>query len=221
VKIAIISPIRLFRDCLAASFRTMEPEPEVSTEPTIAALSGRVAGEEPDIGLVDVTKGLEVTQDCLLEEVGLVAAKWPELRLLAIGLEERREEVVRYGRAGFVSYVSRNASIPELQAAIADAFARRLQCPAEISGGLIRALFRRHQPSLPPSTDDPSLTGREAEVLHMIGRGLSNKEIARELSLSVATVKQHVHNVLAKLGVGHRAQAMRQVREMPWIGARQ
>jgi DNA-binding NarL/FixJ family response regulator len=198
----------------------MEPEPEVSTEATIAALCGRVAGEQPDIGLVDVTKGVEVTQNCLLEEVGLVAAKWPELRLLAIGLEERREEVVRYGRAGFVSYVSRNASVPELQTAIADAVAGRLRCPAEISGDLIRGLFRRHPPPLPP-TADPSLTGREAEVLHMIGRGLSNKEIARELSLSVATVKQHVHNVLAKLSVGHRAQAMRQVRENPWIGVRQ
>jgi two-component system nitrate/nitrite response regulator NarL len=155
-----------------------------------------------------------------LEEVGLVAAKWPELLLLALGLQEQREEVVRYGRAGFVGYVSRHASVPELHAAIADAVASRLQCPAEISGGLIRALFRRHQPSLPP-TADPSLTGRETEVLQMIGRGFSNKEIARELSLSLATVKQHVLNVLSKLGVDHRAHAMRQVRVKPWIGTRQ
>jgi DNA-binding NarL/FixJ family response regulator len=197
----------------------MEPEPEVSTEASVAALSDRVTGEQPDIGLVDVTKTADGAEDFLLEEVGLVAAKWPNLQLLALGLQEQREEVVKYGRAGFVGYVARNASVPELQAAITDAAAIRLQCPAEISGGLIRALFRRHHPSLPPAPD-PSLTGRETEVLQMIGHGLSNKEIARELSLSVSTVKQHVHNVLSKLGVGHRSLAMRRVREKPWIGSR-
>lgn len=51
----------------------------------------------------------------------------------------------------------------------------------------------------------------------MSGRGLSNKEIARELVLSVATVKHHVHNVLDKLKLPRRAQAMRRVRDAPWL----
>jgi DNA-binding NarL/FixJ family response regulator len=138
---------------------------------------------------------------------------------LALGLPERREDVVRHGRAGFVGYVARDATIDDLQAAISDAVAGRLQCPAEISGGLIRALFSREHPSTPRHAA-ASLTRRETEVLQMIGRGLSNKEIARDLDLSVATIKCHVHNVLAKLGVGHRSHAMRKVRAEPWIGAR-
>ena len=58
---------------------------------------------------------------------------------------------------------------------------------------------------------------REREVLELIGRGLSNKEIGRELCLSVATVKHHVHHVLEKLGLSGRAEAMRRVRDDPWI----
>ena len=68
-------------------------------------------------------------------------------------------------------------------------------------------------------TLNAALTRREGEVLQLIGRGLSNKEIARDLSLSVATVKHHVHHVLEKLQLPRRAQAMRRVRETPWIAS--
>lgn len=54
-------------------------------------------------------------------------------------------------------------------------------------------------------------------MLRLIGGGLSNKEIARELSLSVATVKHHVHHILSKLQLTGRMQAMRRVRDQPWM----
>jgi DNA-binding NarL/FixJ family response regulator len=186
--------------------------PEVVVEASIPALYRHSPGEQPDVVLVDVT------QDVGMEEVALVAARWPDLPLLALGLLERREEVVRHGRAGFVGYVARDATIEDLQSAISDAVAGRMQCQAEISGGLIRALLNREHPS-PPGHVAPSLSKRETEVLQLIGRGLSNKEIARDLDLSVATVKCHVHNVLTKLGVGHRSHAMHKVRAEPWIAA--
>ena len=213
MRIMVVSPVRLFRDCLAAALGSMQRVSEVVAEVSITVLHHGSASELPDVVLVDVT------QDIGIEEVALVAAKWPNLRLLALGLLERREEVVRHGRAGFVGYVARDAPIEDLQSAISDLLADRMQCPAEISGGLIRALFGREHPSTPGRVA-PSLTRRETEVLQLIGRGFSNKEIARDLELSVATIKCHVHNVLAKLGVGHRSYAMRKVRAEPWIGTR-
>jgi DNA-binding NarL/FixJ family response regulator len=191
----------------------MQPVPELMAEVIVVALHRCLPAEQPDVVLVDVTQHIG------MEEVALVAAKWRDLPLLALGLLEHREEVVRHGRAGFVGYVARDATIEDLQSAISDAVAGRMQCPAEISGGLIRALFSREHPSTPRRVA-PSLTRRETEVLQMIGRGFSNKEIARDLDLSVATIKCHVHNVLAKLGVGHRSHAMRKVRAEPWIGTR-
>jgi DNA-binding NarL/FixJ family response regulator len=55
-------------------------------------------------------------------------------------------------------------------------------------------------------------------VLELLGRGFSNKEIANELCLSVATVKHHVHHVLEKLNLQRRTEAMRRVRDAPWLG---
>ena len=120
------------------------------------------------------------------------------------------------GRAGFSGYVARDASIDALCQALADVVAGRLACPPEISGGLLRALFRRDARSEEQGIDH-GLTRRESEVLQLLGRGLSNKEIAHELCLSVATIKHHVHHILEKLQLPRRAQAMRRVREAPWI----
>jgi DNA-binding NarL/FixJ family response regulator len=93
-----------------------------------------------------------------------------------------------------------------------------LACSAEISGDLLRALFRADSHA-DPANSQKMLTRREGEVLQLIGRGLTNKEIARDLNLSLATVKHHVHHVLEKLQLTRRAQAMRRVREMPWIAS--
>ena len=54
-------------------------------------------------------------------------------------------------------------------------------------------------------------------MLELLGHGLSNKEIGNQLCLSVATVKHHVHRVFEKLKLSRRAQAMRRVRDAPWI----
>jgi len=80
----------------------------------------------------------------------------------------------------------------------------------------LRSLYRKG-PQSEELLSDPALTRRESEVLELIGRGLTNKEIGRELCLSVATVKHHVHHVLEKLGLSRRTEAMRRVRDAPWI----
>ena len=82
----------------------------------------------------------------------------------------------------------------------------------------MRALFRLHSESAQDNEELAyALTRRERNVLQLIGHGDSNKEIARHLSLSEATVKHHVHNILGKLNLPRRAQAMRLVRDAPWL----
>jgi len=178
--------------------------------PDLAELRDVLAATTTDVALIDVTQGVD------LFEVRAIAVRWPGVAMVALGLNEQRQDVVRCGRAGFAGYVARSASIDTLCKALADIVAGRLACPPEISGGLLRALFHGD-----PRSDDAgleqALTRREIEVLQLLGRGLSNKEIGHELSLSVATIKHHVHHVLAKLRLSGRAQAMRRVRDAPWI----
>ena len=137
--------------------------------------------------------------------------------LVALGLAEQREDVIRCGRAGFAGYVPRTATSQDLCDALLTIGSGRLACSAEISCSLMRALFCAATHVDARHDGDPPLTKRESEVLQMIGQGLSNKEIARELSISVATVKNHVHKVLEKLNLPCRARAMRRVRDEPWL----
>jgi DNA-binding NarL/FixJ family response regulator len=177
----------------------------------LAILREMMASTEVDVVLIDVTQGVD------LFDVRDIAAQWPDVPLVALGLNEQRQEVIRCGRAGFAGYVARDASIEELCNSLSEIVAGRLACPPEIAGCLLRALFRRESGS-EESDLSFDLTRREAEVLELLGHGFSNKEIANELCLSVATVKHHVHHVLEKLQLQSRAQAMRRVRDAPWLG---
>jgi len=106
--------------------------------------------------------------------------------------------------------------IDELRNSLSEIVAGRLACPPKIAGGLLPALFHRES-SVGDSDVDLALTRRESGVLELLGRDFSNKDIGAELCLRVATVKHHVHHVLEKLKLERRAQAMRRVRDAPWL----
>ena len=212
MKIIVLTPIRILGQGLEACLARRSDICLLVVVPDIASLRAALMTLRPDLVLIDVTQGID------LEDVRAIAAAHPDLALVALGLCEQRQDVIRCGRAGFVGYVAREASVDALCESMLDISTGRLQCSAEISGGLLRALFHM-APRVSAPGGDNALTKREGEVLQLIGRGLSNKEIARELSLSTATIKHHVHGVLGKLKVARRAQAMRRVQESPWIAA--
>ena len=213
MRIIVLTPVRLLGDGLEACFQRRDDITVVSVVADLHALRATMESTSPDLALIDVTQGVD------LYDVRSIAVEYPRVALVALGLTEQRQEVIRCGRAGFAGYVSREASIDALCKSVADVVEGRLACSPEISGGLLRALFRMG--ALPDETPhDAALTRREGDVLQLIGQGMSNKEIARELYLSVATVKHHVHNILDKLHLAGRAQAMRRVRDAPWIAPR-
>lgn len=210
MRVAVLSPVRLLGDGLA---RYLDGRAGIEISQIVSDIGAmRVAMQtsKVDVVLIDMTQPLD------LEEVRSLAVANRDVILVALGLNEHRKDVIRCGRAGFTGYVSRNSTIEELVKSIQDAVAGRLNCPEEISGGLLRALFMR-EPEEPNDASGEPLTKRQGDVLQLIGRGMTNKEIARELGLSVATVKHHVHNVLEKLSLPRRAHAMRRIRERPWL----
>lgn len=212
MNIVIFTSVRLFGDGLHACLISRDNIAIVAIVNNFPALQETLVDAHADVVLIDITQEID------LAEIRSLAAEWPQLALVALGLNEQRQDVIRCGRAGFAGYVARDATVEALHQAMVDTIAGRLACSADISGGLLRALFRIDPPPDPPAVTE-SLTRRESDVLLLIGRGLTNKEIARELCLSVATVKHHVHNLLSKLNLPRRAQAMRHVRDMPWIAS--
>jgi DNA-binding NarL/FixJ family response regulator len=210
MNIIVLTPVRLLGDGLVACFRHRPEISVIAVVDGLTALRGALSDKRCDLVLIDVTQGID------LYDVRCIAVERPDVALVALGLTEQRQEVIRCGRAGFSGYVARDASVEALIKALSDVIEGRVACPAEISGGLLRALFRAEGPAHASLATQP-LTRRESDVLQLIGQGLSNKEIARRLCVSVATVKHHVHNVLDKLQLPRRAQAMRFVRDSPWI----
>jgi two-component system, NarL family, nitrate/nitrite response regulator NarL len=212
VNVIILTPIRMFGDGLAACFSSRSEISVVAIVNDLALLRDRLETNETQVVLVDVTQGID------LFDMRAIATEFPDVPLLALGLNEQRQEVIACGRKGFAGYIGRDASIDMVCRSLCDVAAGRLTCSPEISCGLLRALFRK-EPS-PEDSNDLALTRRESEVLELLGRGFSNKEIGNELCLSVATVKHHVHHLLEKLKLQRRAQAMRRVQDAPWITRR-
>ena len=209
MNVIVLTPVRLLGEGLAACFRSRPDIGVLAVLNDLSSLRDALAATKVDVVLIDVTQGID------LFDVRALAAEWPDVPLVALGLNEQRQEVIQCGRAGFAGYVARDASIDTLCKSLSEIAAGRLPCPPEISGGLLRALF--HEAPAGELDGKAVLTRRECEVLQLLGRGLSNKEIGGELFLSVATVKHHVHHVLEKLHLSGRAQAMHRVRDAPWL----
>jgi two-component system nitrate/nitrite response regulator NarL len=209
MKIVVLTPVKLLGDGLAFCLQSRSDTVEVVKD--LAAVRILLDACDVQVMLVDVTQGID------LFDVREIVLKWPDVPLVALGLTEQKQDVIKCGRAGFAGYVARDATIDGLYTALKDISQGKVACPPEITGGLLRALFRKG-PQSEESLSDPVLTRREREVLDLIGQGLSNKEISTHLNLSVATVKHHVHNLFEKLELTRRADAMRRVRDSPWLG---
>lgn len=138
-----------------------------------------------------------------LEATRQIAALGLKTRVLMLTLHDMPAYVREALAAGAAGYVLKDAAIDELKAAIGQVLAGQSAIPL----GLVNAALRTAP--LPGRDSDLSrvLTARELAVVEQVAKGLTNKEIARELEISPATVKVHVERIIGKLGVADRTQA--------------
>src|SRR3954471_10829925 len=135
MNIIVLSPVRLLGDGLAACLRSRPDVCVLAVVNDLGALRDSLAATDAELVLIDVTQGID------LFDVRAIASEWPDVPLVALGLNEQRQEVIRCGRAGFAGYIARDASVDTLCKTLSEIAAGRLACPPEISGGLLRALF--------------------------------------------------------------------------------
>ena len=128
--------------------------------------------------------------------------------VVALGVVDREEDVLAVLEAGAVGYVLHRASLADAVATIEAVGAGRTVCSPRVLAAVFRRLCELSARGLAAGRGD-SLSAREREVMGLIARGLANKQIARTLGIAVCTVKNHVHNLLEKLGVDRRRAAAR------------
>ncbi len=165
---------------------------------TIAeAGNGRLAVElfeqhQPEVTLMDLRiPGLNG-----LEAISAIKDKFPRARIIVLSTYGGDEDIFRAFQAGARAYFLKDVKGPDLIKAIRAVHAGKRVLPPEIASRLADRIPRSE------------LSPRELEILRLISKGMSNKEIAHLLSISDGTVRVHASNIFAKLGCSDRAQAV-------------
>ncbi len=153
--------------------------------------------EAPDVVLMDlampVMDGLDATRRIL--------QKRPEIKIIILSSFHDQERVEQTLKAGAIGYLLKDVSAENLAQAIRSAYSGRSTLAPEATEALIQATRRKDNPG-------SDLSERERQVLALLADGQSNAQIAKELSISLTTVKYHVGSILSKLGVESRSQAI-------------
>jgi DNA-binding NarL/FixJ family response regulator len=185
--------------------------------------------DEPDIEIIGSATSLEDAVEVLKQDeinVILTSSQLPDqgsirlihmvqeldrsVDIIVIGLTETRERVLHYVEAGASGYVSKDSSIEDMISAIRMAQQGKAEVPPTITAALIERLSEYAQifSDLEMGVvESAGLTQRELEVLELLGKNMTNNEIADELVIEVGTVKNHVHSILNKLNVSSRGEA--------------
>jgi DNA-binding NarL/FixJ family response regulator len=205
----MVSEVRFRREILA---EFLERDASVSVVGVCADLAEVVALSPPlqvDVVLVDAE-----------HREGAAAARRarqikPDIRLIAYAVRETKDDVIAWAEAGVIGYVPNTAASADLVRLIVDIHGGHQPCSGRVAAELIRRIAVTESLGVGRNASIPTLplTRREREAAELITVGLSDKEIARRLNISLATAKLHVHNLLGKLDVQRRGQVVARIRE--------
>ena len=200
ISLVVIAPIRLFREGLVALFTECEGIEVVAAAVAREDGLAHVRIRRPDVVLVALGPGAHAP---LVHELLETA---PGTRVVMLGVTDDDPEVLPLAEAGVAGYVTTEASGAEIVSVVESVSRGEMPCSPRLAATLLRRVASLAQERRVPSALD-ELTAREREVVELLGEGLSNKEIANDLQIEVATVKNHVHNILEKLRVTRRTEA--------------
>jgi two-component system, NarL family, nitrate/nitrite response regulator NarL len=203
--VLVVGVSRLYREAVCSA---LERAADIAvhgtaTWPTDAIEDGSLL--QPDVVLVDAG---------IPDAVAAVLAFqrfWPGVRVVVLAASEGEPDLVRLAEAGVSGFVLHDESVEQLAAVIYGVTRGEASCPPRLAAALLQrvsALAAR----APHQADEGALTTRELEIATLVAEGLSNKEIARRLHITLATTKNHVHSILKKLQVTRRADVGQRLR---------
>ena len=205
VKVYIISDVRLYREGVATlltPFPTVQVLGAGNIDDSVSALRSGAT----DVALLDMVRPRS------RDAIGVLRQAQRRLRIVAMGIRELGSEVLTCAAVGIDGFTRMDASPGELVAEIESVMRDELVCSPKMAASLYRSIGAR------ATGGDAALTSRELQVAELMNRGLPNKQIAQCLGVEPCTAKNHVQNILQKLKVHHRGEAVAKLRAL--IGER-
>ena len=207
LRILVAGDIRIYRDGVVAHLQQASRFTLVGTAGDADETITRAGALTPDVVVLDMAMAgsLDVAR-----ELGRAG---PGLKVVALTVPDVEPAVIACAEAGVAAYVPRGGSLDDVVLAIERAARGELSVSAAAAAGLFRRVA-----ALAAAVDagagaaGAALTSREHEIVSLLERGLSNKQIAAQLHIEQATVKNHVHNILEKLHVRRRREVSGRLR---------
>lgn len=201
IELLIVDDQEMVREGLRAILGGVPGLEVVAVAANGAEAVAAVEKQQPDVVLMDlnmpIMNGVQATRE--------IAASHPTVRVLVLTTYDAEEWVVDAIRAGADGYLLKDAPREQLVAAIKGTAAGETHVDPGVAGGLFAMVASGAGGE--PTTLAKELSERELDVLRLLGKGLSNADIAGQLYLSEGTVRNYVSSVLAKLQVSDRTQA--------------
>lgn len=212
IKVIIFSDIRIYSEGLSRVLSNLEAIQVVGAESNLEGAINKISQVNPDVVLLDMTmKGACCTGKKIIQ-------CYPEIKIVALSVPEDEENIIECAEAGIAGYVAREASLDELIDAVKGTESGEICYPPRVATYIFNRIRRLAQGaesytrpavnSIEKNDAATVLTSRERQISGLMSEGLSNKQIARNLSIEVSTVKNHVHNILVKLDVKSRLQVV-------------
>jgi DNA-binding NarL/FixJ family response regulator len=203
IKILLIEDNRILRDGIKAVI-------DAQTDLKIVGTSGgnhdtllQARSLKPQVILID----LGLRNENGLRVVTTLTKELPQTKVIGMGLIPSQLDIVEFVQAGAVGFVLKDATIEEVLRTIRSVAQGMKILPPLLTGSLfthvVEHALRKGKGTLPNAV---RMTKREREIVVLIAEGMSNKEIALRLNLSIFTVKSHIHNILEKMALHSRLE---------------
>ncbi len=205
VRVFILAENRLLREALTRILNKKSDIQVVGARAFTSDVVEQIKSVAPDVLLSD-SAALALSDLKLVPEV---CAAINSIKVVMVGMEPDESIFLRAVRDGVAGYVLKDASALEVASAVRSVAQGEAVCPPKLCALLFEQVCKQCLRTEPFTIrHNLGLTRREQQLVHLIGGGLTNKEIATQLNLSEQTVKNHVHRMLRKLGASDRLTAV-------------
>jgi two-component system nitrate/nitrite response regulator NarL len=208
IRVFLLIENRLLREALVRLFRK-RPDLVVVGEGEHGQAMGRpVLDSSCDVLVAD-----SFQTSWLRENIAPERGEQATFRAVVIGMESDEEQFMAAVRSGITGYLLKEASASDVVAAVRAVFRGEAVCPPQLCSTLFRfvAQMAKEMP-VQRASSKPDLTLRQQQLVSLVAKGLTNKEIASHLNLSEFTVRNHIHRILKQVDAGSRSEAVETIR---------